>query len=232
MKLGNISFDGRSLRDFGVTRALLKNRYEVAEPVVDTEHVDGRNGDILFFNGDYENVDLEYLCICEGDFDTNFNGFKAWAYNHLGYRRLEDDAYPDEFRLATILKATSIAKYRDCFEITFNCKPQKFLRTGETAITYSESGVIFNPTEYKAKPLIKVSGTGKLTIGQTAMTVTKNDSFMMIDCERMDCYRDTENLNSDIELTTGDFFTIDEGQNAITISTGMSIEIEPRWWRL
>lgn len=230
MMLGNISLDGRSLRDFGVKYALCKNRYEQPEPAVETKHVDGRNGDILFYTGEFKNVDLKYLCVCEGDFDTNFNGFKSWLYSKNGYLRLEDDAFPDEYRMAAALKATDMEKARDCFELELNCKPQKFLKAGEIATTISGYDHLYNPTDYESKPLIKVTGTGKLIINNTEMNIKKNDSYMMIDCELMDCYRDNENLNADIELTTGEFFTLLSRTNDIHCATGMTIEIIPRWF--
>lgn len=230
--LGNISLDGRNLRDFGVKYAILKNRYDQPEPNVDAEHVDGRNGDVLFYTGEFQNIDLEYLCICEGDFDTNFQGFKSWLYSHQGYLRIEDDAYPDEYRMGAVLKATSMAKSRNCFELEINCKPQKFLRSGEIPVTIAGYDHLYNPTEYESRPLIKVSGTGSLIINNTEMDISRNDSYMMIDCELMDCYRDSENLNSDLVLATGDFFTLGSGTNDILPAKGMMLEITPRWWRI
>lgn len=233
MMLGNISIDGRSLKDFGVRMSLLKNRYDQPEPSVDSEHVAGRNGDILFYTGDFKNIDLNYLCVCdEGDFDTNFNGFKSWLYSHQGYMRLEDDAFPDEYRMGADIKATEIEKYRDCFELVINCKPQKYLRSGEIPVKFSESGKIFNPTDYPSKPLLKVTGTGELIIGSDAITILANDSYMMIDCELMDCYRDDENLNNAVAMTTGNFFTLQSGVNEIFLSKGMTVEITPRWYRV
>lgn len=232
MNLGTVVFDGKRLSDFGVYMALCKNRYDVAEPNIDTEHVAGRNGDIIFFDGDYENVDLKYLCVVKNDFDTNFNGFKAWAYRHAGYRRLEDDAYADEYRMATITKATEVESYHNCFEVTFNCKPQKFLRTGETPIKFSESGQISNITDYTAKPFIRVYGTGHLIIGDCDINITANDDYTDIDCELMDAYKGSENRNGNLELETGDFYTLPAGISKITLAKGMSIELTPRWWHV
>lgn len=230
--IGNISLAGKSLRDFGVKYALLKNRYAQPEPAVDSQHIAGRNGDVLFYTGEFQNVDLNYLCICEGDFDTNFSGLKSWLYSHRGYMRLEDDSDPDIYRLGAVLNETTISDHRDCFELTINCRPQKFLRTGEIPVRFSQSGNLFNPTEYAAMPLLKITGTGRIVIGSTAIDIVKNTSYMMMDCEIMDCYRGAENLNSDVELATGDFFTLESGTNQITLASGMTVEVTPRFWRL
>lgn len=230
--IGNVAFDGTSLADFGVKMALCKNRYNQPKPKIDAEHVDGRNGDVLFFNGDYENVDITYLCVVDGDFEDNFGAFREWAYSKGGYRRLEDSGTPDEYRMATILEATEVSEHRDCFEVTFNSKPQKYLRIGDNPIEYTKNSIIRNPTKYNALPLIKVTGTGALSIGDETMRITANNSYMMIDCELMDCYRDNLNLNQSVTLTTGSFFSLKPGKNNIVIPSGMSIELTPRWWKV
>lgn len=230
--IGNIAFDGVSLADFGVSMALCKNRYAQPEPNIEATHVDGRNGDILFFNGDYQNVDITYLCVVDGDFDRNFAAFKEWAYSEAGYRRLEDSGDPDEYRMATIINSTEISEHRDCFEVTFNCRPQKYLRIGDDPISYTKNSIIRNPTKYTALPLIKVTGTGNLTIGNTTMRIVSNNSYVMIDCELMDCYRGSINLNQSVQLTTGDFFSLPKGRSNIQLASGMSIELTPRWWKI
>lgn len=230
--IGNIAFDKRGFGDFGVTMALCENRYAQPVPKIDTEHIDGRNGDILFANGDFENVDLKYLCVVEKNFDENFSAFKEWAYSESGYRKLEDSGNPEEYRMATLTDAADISEHHDCFEVTFNCKPQKYLRIGDEPISYSGNAIIRNPTSYAALPLIKVYGTGYLTIGSQRMQVLYNNSYVMIDCELMDCYRESINLNQSVALTTGDFFSLKPGRSNISMSSGMRIELTPRFWRI
>lgn len=230
---GNVSFDGRSFYDFGI-RAYCENPYEVAVPNIETKHIDGMNGDLHFYYGDYKNVNLTYLCIINEPeiFDRNFAGFRSWIYSSAGYKRLEDDRFPDEFRMASLLKGTKIGKIKDTFTITFSCKPQKYLKDGEQVASLDASGSIYNPTDYTALPLVRATGTGTIVIGDEALTITKNDDYTDIDCELMEAYKGTENLNANVTLDTGGFFTLPPGEDKITVSAGMTLDITPRWYQI
>ena len=53
---------------------------------------------------------------------------------------------------------------------------------------------------------------------------------MTIDCEQMDAYAGTTNLNN---LVSGSFPVIPGGEQTITITGGItSISVVPNWWTL
>lgn len=227
-----VVYGGKSLSDFGINIALCKNPYVVPIPSVETTHVNGRSGDLHFYYGDYANVELTYLCMIDRDFDQRMAAFKAWLYQQKGYKRLEDYTNPDIYRMAVPLKETAIGKYRDSFEVTFNCMPQKFLKTGEKSIKMTSSGSLFNPTLYDALPLIRVKGTGNLSINNVTIRITSNSDYTDIDCQLQDAYHEGSNRNSNLTLLSGNFFSLRPGKNNISLASGMSIEITPRWWTL
>ena len=66
------------------------------------------------------------------------------------------------------LELENVALKAGEFEITFDCKPQRYLTSGETAVTVTNGGVITNPTLFDAQPLLQLSGYGSISInGQT-----------------------------------------------------------------
>lgn len=230
MNIGNVTFAGRPLSDWGI-RAVCKNPYEVAKPNVETTHVEGMNGDLHFYYGEFENVVLEYMGIIDNKFDANFHGFKSWVYSRRGYCRLEDSRFPDEYRMAVVLEATEISNRHNVFNIKFNCKPQKFLKTGERAKTLTESGSIYNPTYYTSKPIVRVYGAGTIRINDEIMTVHNNPGYIDIDCDMQECYSKDTNRNGDVELVSGDFFSINPGSNNVLFDAA-KVEIYPRFYTI
>ena len=90
-----------------------------------------------------------------------------------------------------------------------------------------------NPTDFPAKPLIKIHGSGSRLVGIGEYTVTINDIIdgMIVDSEQQDTYKDHMNCNSKVSIT--EYPKLVSGNNAIFISGGVtSIEIIPRWWTL
>ena len=116
------------------------------------------------------------------------------------------------------------------FDLTFNCKPQRFLKSGEDAITFTSGGSVLNETMQTAKPLLRVYGTGTFSIGGATMTISSANVYTDIDCDLMNAFKGTTNCNGNI---SGTFAALAPGDNAITLGSGITkIEITPRWWVL
>ena len=119
--------------------------------------------------------------------------------------------------------------------MNFSVMPQRFLNSGEKAKTLTSSGKITNPTAQEAKPLLRVYGTGTFSIGPTSMQITAANTYTDIDCDICECYRDTmaDNRNASVKLLSGGFPVLHEGDNGITLGSGISrIIITPRWWKI
>ena len=83
-----------------------------------------------------------------------------------GYHRLEDSDDPEVYRLAMFRSKGSLQNYYDkatILNVTFECKPQRYLKIGERLISYSFDRVanldnieakIENPTLMKSLPEI------------------------------------------------------------------------------
>ena len=160
---------------------------------------------------------------------------RSFLLTRTGYRRLEDTYHPDEYRMAMFegpLSVKEIGNIAGTFDITFNCKPQRFLKSGEKKITFTSNGEIRNNTLFPAKPIILIYGNGTAGIGQKTIEVKGNTyPYVEVDCETMDASYGATNCNSLISLTSGVFPVLSPGDNGITLGKGITkIELIPRWW--
>ena len=231
-----LRFDNVSTASYGVF--LVGNKvYDAPEREFERISIPGRNGDLLIDNGRYSNYELEYDAIIYENFDRNLSNLKNLFMSKTGYCRLEDTFHPDEFRLAKYTGALEMETVRindiGHFLLRFDCKPQRFLKSGETTVEFTSSGSINNPTRMVSLPLVRVYGTGQLTIGGNTIKINTNSSYTDIDCDLQDASRSGTNLNGNIELSSGKFFQLNPGNNYVSFGSGITrVIITPRWWRL
>lgn len=211
---------------------------------VDKYSIPGRSGDIIRQQDAWENVDQPYK-IFAGDGTQHsvpgaFSDVASWLYGPSGYQRLEDDFDMDHFRLAQFVgpfDVENIMTRVGMATVTFDCKPQRFLTSGETPVTLSLAGEITNPTAFTARPLLLVTGgglAGTVTVNGTVFTISDTTSQIYIDCETMDCYDGSgNNKNNLVSSSTSEFATLVPGTNAIGLSGGViNVQITPRWWEI
>jgi phage-related protein len=205
---------------------------------VTTEHIPGRNGDRAVYDGSFANCTQTYEVYLRGGRDgisQTADDVAQWLLSPTDYCRLEDSYSPDVFRLAQFSGPLEIENILNRFgtaTLEFDCKPQRFYKSGETAITMEEPGMLYN-SGMEAQPLITVYGTGPgtLTIGNTAVTIKSMDQYVILDCEKGNAYKPGENKNSTIYAVP--FPTLAPGENNITWSGGVTkIEMIPRWWTI
>lgn len=229
-------FDGTSTQTYGVF--LIGNGvYNAPEREFERISIPGRNGDLIIDNGRYSNFELEYDAIIYNNFNTNLSNLKNIFMSKIGYCRLEDTFYPDEYRMAKYSGAFEMESVRPGdighFILRFDCKPQRFLKSGETTTEFTSYGTITNPTKMIALPLVRVYGTGQLSIGGNTIKINSNSSYTDIDCDLQDAFRGSTNCNGNIELSSGKFFQLKPGNNSVSLGSGITrVAITPRWWRL
>lgn len=159
-----------------------------------------------------------------------------WLAGEPGYHRLEDDYDPAIFRLARYAGNTETENTWNTygrFSPIFDCKPQKFLKTGETELTCTNGGTIANAW-MPALPLITISGTaaGTVTVGGVTVSVLAfSHGNIILDCEIGEAYNGVYNLNGDISAPN--FPVLNHGNNTVSWTGGISaVKIVPRWWCL
>lgn len=229
-------YGGKSTADFNVWISG-SGVYDAPVRDVDRISIPGRNGDLVIDNGRFENVTMKYPAFIPRDFKTNMAAFRSYMKSMVGYQRLEDTYHQEYYYDALLIDEFDPDVYANKageFEIVFDRKPQRWLKSGEEFLPTitSSSATIHNPTLFEAKPLIRVYGTGTFYVGGIAVSVTTNPAYIDIDCEIQDCYYGLNNLNANVELLSGVFPTIPAGDVGISKGSLSSIQIKPRWWEL
>ena len=234
--MGVIIFNNKSSADCRIQVAHPPG-YAYPERDYTITHIPGRNGDIIQDNGCYKNVERTYEVSFDApneDFATYANAVSAWLHSTTGYARLEDSYEPNYYRMATYQESNifeNLYNKAGTATIVFECKPQRFLKTGDNTIAIQNSLTIMNPTGFEAYPLFKVTGTsGVLTVNGNSITFSSIDDFVMLDCELQDAYKENINKNSTI---SGTFPVLKPGSNTISWTGGISsVVMKPRWWTI
>lgn len=240
--MGVIAFNGVSSADVGIEVEKFPS-YDIPEKEYDIIHVPGRNGDIVIDTGTYKNVSRIYeVSIATRDiaFHRKMGRVAQWLYSASGYARLEDSYEPDSYRLAIYNKKVTIENlFNEAgkAKLEFNCKPQRFLKSGDIPSTFTTSGILHNSTPFDALPIINVTTNntaGELVIGDTVLSIAANAGLSLtINSELQDVYSGTANKNSYITLNSGIFPKLVPGNNAITFTGGIqSLTIYPKWWTI
>ena len=174
------TFDGISSRDYGVYISG-DGVFDAPERDVEMIEIPGRNGAYAFDRGRFKNIEVTYPAGMFGDTEADFRQGISALRNALasrkGYCRLEDEYNPDEYRMAVYrsgLEVTPAQLKAGEFEITFECMPQRFLKSGETAVSVESGETITNPTLFDAHPLISayIDDAATLNIGDKTITYT------------------------------------------------------------
>ncbi len=154
--------------------------FNAPERAVEMVQVPGRNGAIPIDQGHWENIKVTYPAIYNGasltDFVKDIDGLRNALAAELGYQRLADTLHPNEYRLGIFSGGLEVdpIKYAPAaeFDIVFDCKPQRFLVSGETETEIASSGdTITNPTRFESQPLLKLDGYGKVAFNGYEMEV-------------------------------------------------------------
>ena len=167
----SLTFDNKTSREFGVY-ITGEAVYNAPEREVEMISIPGRNGAFALDKGRFENVTVTYPAGIFADNETDFaaaiSDFRNYLCSRKGYCRLTDEYNPNEYRMAVYKSGLEVdpAQLRAGeFEITFDCKPQRWLTSGETKQTIANSGdTITNPTLFESRPLLEVEGYGVISI--------------------------------------------------------------------
>lgn len=166
-----LEFDGVSSRTYGVY-ITGEAVYNAPERDVEMITIPGRSGSFALDNGRFENITVTYpagiFAETEAEFREAISEFRNFLCSRKGYVRLQDEYNPDEYRMAVYksgLEVEPVMLKAGEFEITFDCKPQRWLTSGETAIDVTSGDTITNPTLFEASPLLEVTGNGDINLG-------------------------------------------------------------------
>lgn len=163
------TFGGVSTSDYGLV-VEGSGDYSAPKRATETIYIPGRNGAFQLDKGYYENIEIEYKVVVadatQADFNDTIEAFRNAIVSQIGYQRLEDTYHPGEYRMAAydggLNDAPTFHGKGAIFKIKFNCKPQRWLTSGETAVTVTSGDTLTNPTLFESGPLLEATGSGAI----------------------------------------------------------------------
>jgi phage-related protein len=229
--------DGVDARSVGI-RLQAPIEFSEAVPVVEAQTIPGRNGDLIWETGSYENRSGSASCFClQNDVEKAISSSGRFLMGKKGYRRLETSDDPDHYWMARVENGPKIAmRVRNLapFDINFDCKPQRFLKSGENSILFAASGLtILNQFGQTALPIITLygQGSGWFTVGKTTIAIKAIDGLLYLDSETQNAYNNNGNQNLNIDAPV--FPVLADGESVIAWGGDVErVEIIPRWWEL
>ena len=229
-------FNGIDSKDYGVY-ITGEGVYNAPERDVEIITIPARNGAFVRDNGRFENIVVSYPAGMFGDQQTDFAEGISDLRNALaatkGYCRLTDEYNPDEYREAVYKGGLEVSPEQmgraGQFNISFECKPQRFLTSGETFKNVIPAlGPFNNPTLFPARPLLYVEGYGDITInGQTISVISTNLGDILLSHGRyLTAPRGTSATftitPTTALLNTGDAVNVKGGKLKMTTNAGVS----------
>lgn len=233
MKTRYFVLDGESSAQYGIAMQG-PPVLDSPKPKMNRVSVPGRNGDLVFYEDAFENVEATLNCyiLKEQSYYTLADA-NIWLAK-TGYRKFSFDGDDESYRLAVITNIAQCAVrmfYLDPFELKLSCKPQKFLNTGDIELTFTASSS-FDCPAFSGLPLLRIYGTsGTVTINDYTITLNGINDYVDVDCELQDAYKGMINCNSQISCMN--FPKLKYGENNIILSSGISkVIMTPRWFVL
>ena len=234
------TFDGVNSLDYniGITGSAVYNA-----PTRDVEMISipGRDGEYALDHGKFNNIEVTYPAgafdTTQPNFATKMSDLRNQLASRVGYKRLEDEYNPDEYRMAIYKSGLEVSPVQYSragqFDIIFDCKPQRFLKSGESAVSKANNSTITNPTLFDAHPLISfnASGDGTITIGDKPLHFYNKPLGVIPLPYVVYNYRPTGNyycldlvtFNENTPHNTGDAFTFVGAKATLTIQNETEI---------
>ena len=230
----SLIFDGESSRNYGVY-ITGEAVYNAPDRDVEMISIPGRNGSFALDKGRFQNIEVSYpagiFAETEADFAQAISDFRNLLCSRSGYVRLTDDYNPNEYRMAIYKSGLEVEPAQlkaGEFNIVFDCKPQRFLTSGETKRSVSSGSSITNPTLFPASPLMECIGHGNIYIDGVPIIVrsvpigdvliSNGLSFTKSNMERGTVQ---EQIVLDVsKLNTGDNIYVNESTITYNISSG------------
>jgi phage-related protein len=229
--------DGVDARSVGIH---LQKPIEFSEPVpiVKVTSIPGRNGDLIDETGVFNNRTGTANCFAleSGEVGRSLSHINNYLFSKFGYRRLETSDDLDHYWLARVKNGARIEQRLRTvapFKLSFDCKPQRFLRSGEEKIVLTDSGYLNNFYGQTALPLIALygNGSGGCSIGQRFVEIKSIDGVLKLDSDTQNAYNESGNKN--LNINAPEFPVLENGMNHIYYYGDIErVEIIPRWWEL
>ncbi len=192
---------------------------------------------ILFDDGAYNNRDIQLIIGFEGkQAESNIQKFLSAldTGKYVDFQMYSDPDYIYQVvrqSSGTIARPTYSDSYRE-LTITLSSAPFRYVTPAETATITTSASMLVNPTNFVAKPYIKIVGDGNITlnVNGTPYKFANVTGSIELDSAMQNVWRvnNTVMVNENAKMAIGPFPTLKPGKNAVSLSAGTAT-IEPRW---
>ena len=215
------TFNGVRAADYGIYVTDV-NVFNSAARDVEYIEIPGRDGAFALDRGRFQNISVVYKCAMTQDTDEDFataiSEFRNAIASTKGYKRLEDDIHTDEYRMGVFskgLEAPTLNTKTATFDVEFNCQPQRFLKSGETAVSVASGGQITNPTLFDSHPLLHAWGYGDIGINGSIISINNDEYGKILLANKVSVQKAQAvtylDKSSQSMLNVGDSFDMDSG---------------------
>lgn len=166
---GKLIFGGVDSSDYGIYISG-EAVYNAPQRAVEFVDVPGRNGAIAIDQGRFNNITVTYPSGTFGKTQEEFreavSNFRNAIMSLRGYQKLEDSYHPEEYRMAVYISGLEVSPtnygHAGEFDITFECKPQRWLACGDYPIPVNSGQFMDNPTPFESNPILLSTGYGMI----------------------------------------------------------------------
>ena len=199
--------------------------FQVGEERSEQIEIPGRDGELHVLDGSYSGYDVE--CELTMMNDLRRNEIFAWLRGSGELTTSDDPDHVVRARVISKIEPSRVVPAVRDFVVTFHCQPYIYEKS-PSVVALTASGVVNNLGTATCFPIIKVTGTGTLTIDSDAYVFT--ESGVTVNSEIQECYTGTVSKNSTV---SGGYPSLTPGVHTVTLGAGItavSIEINARWY--
>lgn len=219
-----ISFAGHLSSEYDVVIRVLPRLASPQERVEEIV-IPGRDGHMTIVDGGNEGIDVRVECTML-DYAKRDDVF-AWlrGAGDLISSEWADRSY--KARVASKIEPERVVPGVKDFVVTFRCQPYLYEATPEV-VEFTATGTITNIGTLDSTPLVRVTGSGNVTIGGTTVAVEGAiGEYVDINSGIEECYYGTASRNDKV---SGGFPRIPTGASAVTLGAGITkVEITGNW---
>lgn len=240
MNRGFFEYKGKRSTDFHL---YIENELTIPIPEQDIELMEivGKDGDLAIDKKRLKGVSKSFPCILDvpigRDVASVAKEISEWLRNDVGWDKLIFSGYEGYEYEALCYETFNIEetlRTRGKTVINFRLKPYKFKVGSRESLNINNGQAIVNTEKRPSKPIIKITGTGNITVknnGIDWLILTSVDGYITIDSARMSIYKDNTSLFSKMNANLSPLFPLlGPGENKLTWTGNVTkLELAPRW---
>ena len=219
--------------DYGI-RIYASNILSAPSKKLEFIDIEGRRNGSLIIDKGYEDFTLTLECVLVPEEGEEMVDLARRAKKYLlsgSNCKLYTNEDADFYLIGTYSSSIDIEEAIEnfgLFQAQFRCKPYRF-SNNETSIRITAQNTVINNQYYETSPIIKVVGSGDITIKINSQELVLQDieTDITIDCDKMNAERvgSTGELINQNHKMFSDFPVIEEGKNTIswTLGTGATL---------